>query len=130
MPADIQFSGMNNNERRLAFLIVEPEPSQNLSTRKLLLESAKHTVINAFGQEEGLQLFKRFPNIDAVIIDSDMNGWSRVAKRIREHSPNIPLVCLDSRIGAKSSWGNKTVSSHDPAALLKMLEEMGGRTDI
>lgn len=117
-------------QQRLAFLIIETEPSQNLSTRKLLLESAKHTVINAFGSEEGLQLFKRFPNVDAVIIDSEMNGCSRVAKMVREQNPKIPLVCLDSRIGAKSSWADKTISAHDPAALLKMLEQMGGRTDI
>ena len=117
-------------QQRLAFLIIETEPSQNLSTRKLLLESAKHTVINAFGAEEGLQLFKRFPNVDAVIIDSEMSGCSRVAKMIKDQIPNIPLVCLDARIGAKSSWANKTISANDPAELLKMLEEMGGRTDI
>lgn len=121
---------MKQQQQRLAFLIIETEPSQNLSTRKLLLESAKHTVINAFGPEEGLQLFRRFPNVDAVIVDSEMNGCSRVAKMIREQSPNIPVICLDTRIGAKSSWADKTISSHDPAALLKMLEQMGGRTDI
>jgi hypothetical protein len=36
---------MANKGHRLSFLIVENEPAQGLSTRKLLIESAKHNVI-------------------------------------------------------------------------------------
>lgn len=43
-PAHVNMS----NGRRLAFLVVEAEPAQGLSTRKLLLESAKHNVVTAY----------------------------------------------------------------------------------
>jgi hypothetical protein len=43
---------------------------------------------------------------------------------------NVGIICLSARIGAHAPWADKTINTHDPAALLKMLEEMGGRTDI
>ena len=36
-----------SNHHRLAFLVIEPEPHEALSTRKLVLETAKHNVITA-----------------------------------------------------------------------------------
>ena len=45
---------MASNEHRLSFLIIEAEPSDGLSTRKLLLESAKHNVITAYSGKEGV----------------------------------------------------------------------------
>jgi CheY-like chemotaxis protein len=115
---------------RLSFLIVEAEPAQGLSTRKLLIESAKHNVITAYSTEEGIEMFKRFPSVDAVVIDGELKGNNRLAKQIKETNPKIRVVCLASRIGAKADWADETTNPHDPAALLKMLQEMGGRTDI
>ena len=82
---------------RLTFLIVEAEPAQGLSTRKLLLESAKHNVITAYSSEEGLQMFKRFPQVDAIVIDGELKGNSRLAKQVREVNPDIRIICLSSR---------------------------------
>ena len=115
---------------RLSFLIVEAEPSQGLSTRKLLIESAKHNVLTAYSSEEGIEMFKRFPNVDSVVIDGELKGNARLARQIKEVNPGIRIVCLASRIGAKAEWADTTANPHDPAALLKMLQEMGGRTDI
>ena len=123
-------STMSKNTHRLAFLVVEAEPAQGLSTRKLLLESAKHNVVTAYSSEEGIRMFKRFPGVDAVVVDSELKGNERLAAWVKEQNPKIRIVCLSPREGAETSWGDETVNSHDPAALLKMLEEMGGRTDI
>lgn len=121
---------MSKHGHRLAFLIVESEPSQGLSTRKLLLESAKHNVVTAYSSEEGIRMFKRFPGVDAVVIDHGLDGNEHLAGWVKEQNPEMRVVCLSPRDGAKASWAHKTVNSHDPAALLKLLEEMGGRTDI
>jgi hypothetical protein len=37
---------------------------------------------------------------------------------------------LSPRLAARCDWADQTIDSHDPAALLELLEEMGGRTDI
>lgn len=121
---------MGKNGHRLSFLVVEEEPGQALSTRKLLLESAKHNVITAHSSDEGREMFERFPKVDAVVIDDQLKGSADLAKHVKANNSNIPVICLSPRIGAHERWASKTVNSHDPAALLRMLEEMGGRTDI
>jgi len=123
---------MASNGHRLSFLIIESEPSEGLSTRKLLLESAKHNVITAHSGKEGVEMFKRFPNVDAICIDAELEDLkgSDVAKKVRNTNPKIRIVGLSPRLAARCDWADQTIDSHDPAALLKLLEEMGGRTDI
>lgn len=123
---------MTSNGHRLSFLIIESEPSDGLSTRKLLLESAKHNVITAYSGKEGVETFKRFPNVDAICIDAELHDLkgADVAKKVKNTNPKIRIVGLSPRMAAHCDWANVTINSHDPAALLKLLEEMGGRTDI
>lgn len=75
-------------------------------------------------------MFKRFPGVDAVVVDSELHGNEGLARRVKEQNPRIRVVCLSPREGAEASWADEVVNSHDPAELLKLLEEMGGRTDI
>jgi CheY-like chemotaxis protein len=123
---------MPQKGHRLSFLIIETEPSDGLSTRKLLLESAKHNVITAYSGKEGIEMFKRFPNVDAICIDAELNDLksSNVAKKVKQTNPKIRIVGLTPRMAALCDWADETIDSHDPAALLKLLQEMGGRTDI
>jgi DNA-binding response OmpR family regulator len=123
---------MAHNRHRLGFFIIETERIDGLSTRKLLLESAKHNVVTAYSGKEGVEMYKRFPNVDAVCIEAelkDLKGGS-VAENIRKLNPKIRIVALSPRLAARCDWADKTIDSHDPNALLEVLEEMGGRTDI
>jgi DNA-binding response OmpR family regulator len=124
--------GNNLSGHRLAFLIIESEPAQGLSTRKLLLESAKHNVITAYSAEEGEQMFRRFHNVDVVCIDTEFNdrSVSKLVEEIKGKNSNIRILALTPRIAAHYEWADEVVNSHDPAALLKCLERLGGRTDI
>ena len=117
---------------RLAFLIVESEPGQGLSTRKLLLETAKHNVITAYSAREGARMFHRFPNIDVVCLDAELQDLesSGIVGEIRNKNRDIKILALTPRIGAHFKWADEVLNSHDPAALLKCLERLGGRTDI
>lgn len=117
---------------RLAFLVIEAEPAQGLSTRKLLLESAKHNVLTAYSTGEGLNMFKRFPRVDIVAVDGSFGDiqCAALVRKLKSLTPEIRVVAFLPRTDARCDWADKTMDSHDPAALLKILEEMGGRTDI
>jgi CheY-like chemotaxis protein len=117
---------------RLGFLIIEAERVDGLSTRKLLLESAKHNVLTAYSGKEGVEMYKRFPNVDAVCIEAELPDLksSTVAESIRKVNPKARILGLSPRLAALCKWADKTIDSHDPSALLEVLEEMGGRTDI
>jgi CheY-like chemotaxis protein len=117
---------------RLGFLIIESERTDGLSTRKLLLESAKHNVVTAYSAKEGVEMYKRFPNVDAVCIEAELKDLkgARVARSIKDINPKIRIVGLSPRLAARCDWADKTIDSHDPNALLELLEEMGTRSDI
>ena len=113
-------------------MIIESERVDGLSTRKLLLESAKHNVLTAYSGKEGVEMYKRFPNVDAVCIEAELPDLksSTVAESIRKVNPKARILGLSPRLAALCKWADKTIDSHDPSALLEVLEEIGGRTDI
>jgi len=120
------------NGHRLAFLVVEAEAAQGLSTRKLLLESARHNVLTAYSPAEGARMFQRFPHVDVVAIDGSFGEQicGGLVKQLKGQNPAIRIVAFVANVGAQCDWADETTSSHDPAGLLRLLEEMGGRTDI
>jgi len=123
---------MPRNGHRLGFLVIESERTDGLSTRKLLLESAKHNVITAYSGKEGVEMYKRFPNVDAVCIEEELPDLKSadVAENIRKIHPQVRIIGLSPRMAGLCKWADKTIDSHDPNALLEVLVEMGGRTDI
>ena len=123
---------MPANGHRLGFLIIETERTDGLSTRKLLLESAKHNVVTAYSGKEGVEMYKRFPNVDSVCIEAELPDLksAAVAENLRKINPKVRIIGLSPRLAALCKWADKTIDSHDPKALLEVLEEMGGRTDI
>ena len=113
-------------------MIIESERTDGLSTRKLLLESAKHNVVTAYSGKEGVEMYKRFPNVDAVCIEEELPDLksAAVAENIRKLNPKVRVIGLSPRLAALCKWADQTIDSHDPNALLEVLQEMGGRTDI
>lgn len=75
-------------------LCIDDEPSGTFS-RKLLLESAGHRVIEARSGPEGIRLFKKL-KIDAVILDYWMSGMKGtvVAAHLKELNPSVPIIVL------------------------------------
>lgn len=116
---------MPRNGHRLGYLIIESERTDGLSTRKLLLESAKHNVVTAYSGKEGVEMYKRFPNVDAVCIEAELPDLksSAVADSIRKLNPKVRIIGLSPRLAALCKWAEQTIDSHDPNALLEMLEK-------
>jgi DNA-binding NtrC family response regulator len=118
-------------KRRLSFLLVEKD-QLGLSPRKLLIEAAKHNVVTALSIEEGLQTFRRFQNVDAVAIDARFGdtACSQLVHAIKQTHPNIRIVAFQGPDHANCSWADFAAEPHEPQALLKVLAELGARTDI
>ena len=81
---------------RVIVRMIEVEQPEGLSARKLVLETSKLNVITAYSGESGIQLFKRFPNVDAVVVHVDLPDLSveNVVQQIREIRQNIPVLAL------------------------------------
>jgi CheY-like chemotaxis protein len=121
---------MGKNGHRLTFLVVEVEPGQALSTRKLLLETAKHNVMTAHSGKEGVEMLRRFPKVDAIALDVGLKDMecSRIAKEMKSITPRIPIVAMSPRVADQCEWADKIVSSHEPRELVELLENLGTAT--
>jgi PAS domain S-box-containing protein len=92
MPASV--TAASTATESATILCVDDEESALLS-RKLLLESAGHRVLEARSGPEGIQAFQT-EKIDIVILDYWMSGMkgTTVAAEMKRINPSIPIIML------------------------------------
>ena len=112
---------------RPTLLVAEPEPSQALSVRKLVLETAKFNVLTAHSSREALDLFELFPNVSmAVLVGDDGIDCDAIAKHIKGTSNKIPVVFLTARIGARCNHADHSIPTGEPETLLNLVRSVLG----
>ncbi len=112
---------------RPVFLVIEVEQPDGLSTRKLVLETAKYNVLTAHSGEEALEIAGDHP-VDAIVLHHGMRDISppKLVPRLKEAQPTTPLVLLVPDGGGRRKGVDHVVSSHEPAELLRLLQELCG----
>lgn len=114
---------------RPTFVMIEPEPPQALSSRKLVLETAKFNVITAYSGDEGIELIKSFPNATAIIVHGEMREppCEHLVSEIRTNiRPELPVIVLTARPGFQCQGADHHVSSYEPTELLQLLRNLFG----
>ena len=113
---------------RKTFLVIEPQPSEGISLRKLLLETAFYNVLTGYSGDEGIKLLADFPNVDATVVHSDIKNppANTVMAKLKAMKPEMPLVYIAPNGSAAQAGADAVVSSHEPRQLLSKLEEMVG----
>ena len=110
--------------RSLVILMIEEEQPEGLSARKLVVETVKHNVITAYNAEEGINLLKRFPDVDAVLVHvGQLHKEPGLLSDVRKLCPNKPIVLASPFAEESSPEADFVVDSHKPQALLKILGE-------
>ena len=111
---------------RPCFLIVDREYPCSISARKLLLESAKLNVITAYSAEEAIDTLERFPNVDGIVLDTEVHGRTckEFIDQLRTKRANIPIITVSpsGHNPCGDEWFH--VSSFDPEKLLAALEDL------
>jgi DNA-binding response OmpR family regulator len=112
---------------RPTILVAEPEPSEALSVRKLVLETAKYNVLTAHTTREALDIFHLFPNINAtVLVMGGTIDCKLVAQSIKSATARITILALSARICDKCEGVDHMLSSHEPEELVKLLRSLLG----
>jgi hypothetical protein len=108
--------------KSLVLLMIEPEQPEALSARKLVVETAKHNVLTAYNAEVGLDLLRRFPNVDAILVHLHLlNSNPELLGEIKKIAP-LPPVILASPLGLDARpEADFIVDSHRPDALIQLL---------
>ena len=98
----------------------------NISTRKLVIETALLNVVTAYSAEEAIQTLARFPNVNGIVLDSEAKGMScrELIDRLRAIRREIPIVTV-SPSGYDACGGEQYhCSSYDPQELLAQLQKI------
>ncbi len=112
--------------RSLVILMIESEQPEGISSRKLVVETAKHNVITAYQPETGIALLRRFPDIDAVLIHATVLDHLPLIPQVREINPDVPIIVATPRPADHYEGATYTVPSHAPQQLLDLLARVFG----
>ena len=110
---------------RPCILVVDAEFPGSISSRKLVIETAKFNVITAYSGLEAVETLERFPKVDAVVVNAEERETpcAEVVRRLKEIVPNVPIITSSSD-GEDDCGAHFSVSMFDPAALLEKLRAM------
>jgi DNA-binding NtrC family response regulator len=112
---------------RPTFLVVEIEPGSALSTRKLILETAKFNVITAHSTNEAREFLKLAPELyAAVIVATDIRGAEKFVLELKKNRPDLPLICASANRATSLKCCDHFVPSHEPQTLVDLCRELFG----
>jgi DNA-binding response OmpR family regulator len=119
---------MEVEKMRIVVLMIEVEQPEGLSARKLVLETAKHNVLTAYNGDQGLELLRRFPNVDAVVVHRELRDMPvrKVIAGIKAFNPQMPVVLLSPIKEAAPEGADHVISSHEPQLILTIFESLFG----
>lgn len=108
---------------RPCFLVIDREFPGSISTRKLVIETAKFNVLTAYSGAEALETFKRFPGVQGVVLDGGLEDIScaEVTRAIKQFQPDLPVVVIMGPSSAECPGADHLLESFDPARLLEVL---------
>lgn len=111
---------------RPTILIVEPEPNEALSVRKLVVETAKFNVTTAYSTKEADELLRKYPRLDGIVLLADMPGSGRTAKEAKSINPAMPVILLSANQTSRHAQADHHLSSHEPETLVNLLRSIFG----
>lgn len=109
---------------RPCFVVLDREHSGTISTRKLVIESAKFNVITAYSGAEALDTLERFPAVDAVLLNASIGDipCDRIVSTIRSRAPKLPIIIVGGPSAPACPGADHTVDSFDPIGILELLQ--------
>jgi NADP-dependent 3-hydroxy acid dehydrogenase YdfG len=106
---------------------VDREFPGSISTRKLVIETAKFNVITAYDRAEALDCLSRFPKVDGVVVNADMADDEECKKLIndlRAIVPNLDVIVISTGGRVRHDRTEHTVDSLNPKELLECLQSL------
>jgi CheY-like chemotaxis protein len=111
---------------RPCFLVIDREFPGSISTRKLVIETAKFNVLTAYSAHEALDTLQQFPAIHGVVLDADIYGMSceELVNQLRTVKPEVPIVVISAPGDGACHGADFQLESLDPRKLLETLQKL------
>ena len=114
---------------RPAFILIDPDHPGTISSRKLVLETAKLNVLTCYSGAEAVATLRRFPNVDAIVLNIDVRDMEcdEVVRQMKATAPNVPVILLSPAGHSTNCDGvDHQLSSYEPQELLALLRKLFG----
>jgi CheY-like chemotaxis protein len=111
---------------RPCFLVIDREYSGSISTRKLVIETAKFNVVTAYSALEAIDTLGAFPRLNGIVLDAgirDMSCCDLVAK-LKQIDPRLPIVVISAPGTHECPQADHILESFDPRKLLALLQSL------
>ncbi|HEY8998306.1 MAG TPA: response regulator [Edaphobacter sp.] len=114
---------------RPCFLVVDREFPGSISTRKLVIETAKFNVVTAYSGLEALEILRRFPAMDGVVMDSELDDIPAeyLTQELKKIEPRLPVLVICPPDYRDCPSADIYVESFAPAKLLEALRRLKPR---
>jgi DNA-binding response OmpR family regulator len=111
---------------RPCYLVIDRETSSGISTRKLVIETAKFNVITAYASGEAIETLEKFRGLDGVVLDAGMEDMltDDLIARLRLLQPKITVIVVCTPRSAPCKIADYVLESFDPRKLLALLEKL------
>jgi DNA-binding response OmpR family regulator len=111
---------------RPCFLVIDREFPGSISTRKLVIETAKFNVLTAYSGKEALEVFKQFPAINGIVLDGGLDDvpCADVAREVKQLQPKMPIIVIAAPGFTDCPEADYQLESFDPARLLEILRSL------
>ena len=118
--------------KRPCILVIDHEFPGTISTRKLVIETAKFNVITAYSSHEGIETLARFPNVDAVVLNAGNHDipCEELVLQMKNLLPALPIVVTSDSGQEDCGKGDHSVRSFEPASLLEKLRSLFPEEDV
>jgi CheY-like chemotaxis protein len=111
---------------RPCFLVIDREFPGSISTRKLVIETAKFNVLTAYSGKEAIEMVTRFPAVSGVVLDGGIDDLpcEEVAHQIKLLQPKLPVIVITTPGFTGCPESDYQLQSFDPARLLDILRNL------
>jgi DNA-binding NtrC family response regulator len=111
---------------RPCFLVIDREHAGAISTRKLVIETAKFNVLTSYSSTEAIATLKKFSAVDGVVVDALMDDMhcTDLVGELRKVKPDIPIIAICPPGAAACEGVTEQLESFDPRRLLAILEKL------
>lgn len=109
---------------RPCFLVVDREFAGSISTRKLVIETAKFNVLTAYSGREAVETLRKFPGMTAAVIDASVKDIpsDQLASTLKEIQPGLKVVAICAPGDSACPNADVQVQFFEPGKLLELLQ--------
>jgi DNA-binding NtrC family response regulator len=111
---------------RPCYLVIDREFPGSISTRKLVIETAKFNVLTAYSGVEARETLERFPNVSGVVLDAGLEDipCGELVKEFKAIQPKLPMIVICAPGFMDCPDADFLLESFEPAKLLDILRTL------